>query len=124
LNSSLSDELLDMNAGKVQSSWVVEHRNRTYGGFIDAVCDKAFVVPCWVTLLHTVQSSSHLKLLQYITLWCLILAETTSGCIRFKAFFTSNGVAAPTVKGLNFATSAVKVGRPFLFNFKHSLFAY
>lgn len=102
------DDLLDMNATKIQSSWIVSHRNSTYGGFIDAVCDKAFVAPCWLALLHSVPSSSHIQWVQYIVLWCLILAETTSGCIRFKAFYTSNGVPAPAVQGLNFSTSAVK----------------
>lgn len=93
---------------EVTDSWIINHRNKTYGGFVDAVCDKAFVVPCWISLLNSVPDSSYLKTLQYIALWALILTETSSGCIRFKAYFTSNGVPAPVVKGFDFSTSAVK----------------
>jgi phosphatidylglycerophosphate synthase len=89
-------------------SWVQLNRNRTYGGFVDAVCDKAFVIPCWISLLHNVPESHHLKMVQYIALLCLILAETASGCIRFQAYFTSGGVPAPKVEGFDFSTSAVK----------------
>lgn len=88
-------------------SWVTLHRQRSYGGFVDAVCDKAFVIPCWILLLNTVPSSSYLKLLQYFTLFSLILAETASGCIRFRAYFTSGGLPAPKVEGFDFSTSAV-----------------
>lgn len=110
---SLSDEKdFDPNTYEKPTpitSWIVNHSNRTYGGFIDAICDKAFVVPCWIFLLSSVESSDiGMKTMQYITLWCLILAETASGCIRFKAYYTSNGVVAPSVKGLDFSTSAVK----------------
>lgn len=93
---------------EVTESWIINHRNKTYGGFVDAVCDKAFVVPCWISLLNSVPDCSYLKALQYIALWALILTETSSGCIRFKAYFTSNGVSAPVVKGFDFSTSAVK----------------
>lgn len=92
----------------VRESWIVAHRNKTYGGFIDAVCDKAFLIPCWISLLNSVPGSGYAKIMQYIVLWCLILTETVSGCIRFKAYYTSNGIAAPAVKGLDFSTSAVK----------------
>lgn len=90
------------------SSWLYLHRNRTYGGFVDAVCDKAFVVPCWISLLHVVQTSSHIRWLQYSVLIFLILAEVASGCIRFRAYFTSVAVPAPKVEGFDFSTSAVK----------------
>jgi hypothetical protein len=76
---------------------------------VDAVCDKAFVVPCWISLLSTVPASGYLRITQCFVLWCLILAETASGCIRFRAFFTASGIPAPTVEGLDFSTSAVKV---------------
>jgi phosphatidylglycerophosphate synthase len=89
-------------------SWVQLHRNRTYGGFVDAVCDKAFVIPCWISLLHNVPGSHYLKIFQYVALLCLILAETASGCIRFQAYFTAGGVPAPKVVGFDFSTSAVK----------------
>jgi phosphatidylglycerophosphate synthase len=93
---------------KMMASEIVKHREKNYGGFIDAVCDKAFVVPCWISLLSTVPSAGCVRTIQFIVLWCLILTETASGCIRFKAYYSSNGVAAPTVKGLDFSTSAVK----------------
>lgn len=89
--------------------WVVAHQIRTYGGFIDAVCDKAFVIPCWIFLLSMVSDTTYAQTLQYVVLWCLILAETASGSIRFRAFFTAGGVAAPIVEGFDFSTSAVKV---------------
>jgi phosphatidylglycerophosphate synthase len=90
------------------SSWLILQRNRTYGGFVDAVCDKAFVVPCWISILHLVQDSNHLRWLQYTVLLFLSLAEVASGCIRFRAYFTSVAVPAPKVEGFNFSTSAVK----------------
>jgi phosphatidylglycerophosphate synthase len=92
-----------------KESWIVAQRHQTYGGFIDAVCDKAFLIPCWISLLSCVPGSEYMRIVQYIVLWCLILTETVSGCIRFKAYYTSNGIAAPSVKGLDFSTSAVKV---------------
>lgn len=90
------------------TSWLVLHRNRTYGGFVDAVCDKAFVVPCWISLLHSVPASSYLRWVQYFVLVFLVLAEVASGCIRFRAYFSSVAVPAPKVEGFDFSTSAVK----------------
>ena len=90
------------------SSWLDLHRKSTYGGFIDAVCDKAFVVPCWISLLHSVQDYSYLRWLQYSALLFLIVAEVSSGCIRFRAYFNSVAVPAPKVEGFDFSTSAVK----------------
>ena len=75
---------------------------------MDANCDKAYVVPCWISLLHVVPRTSCLKLVQYTAFLCLILAESASACIRFKAYFTSGGVPAPSVQGFDFSTSAVK----------------
>jgi len=92
----------------LEPSWIIRHREKTYGGFIDAVCDKAFLIPCWISLLSTVPNSSHVNTIQYAIVWSLILIETASGSIRFKAFYTSNGITAPVVKGLDFSTSAVK----------------
>lgn len=99
-----------MTTGSPQAlaSWVQVHRARNYGGFIDAVCDKAFVIPCWIALLHSVADSTHFVLLQYAALIALVLAETASGCIRFKAYYTTGGVAAPRVVGFDFSSSAVK----------------
>jgi glycerol-3-phosphate cytidylyltransferase-like family protein len=72
------------------------------------VCDKAFVVPCWIILLHKIPTTSYLKWVQYFCLFWLILAEVASGCIRFRAFYTPTGVATPKVEGFDFSTSAVK----------------
>lgn len=92
----------------IQESWIVAQRRKNYGGFIDAVCDKVFVVPCWICLLATVPDAGHVRTLQYLVLWTLILTEGASGSIRFKAYYSSNGVTAPAIKGLDFSSSAVK----------------
>lgn len=97
----------DVSSDNAVPSWQLTQRNKIYGGFIDANCDKAFVVPCWIFLLSTV-SGSTLENLQYFVLWSLILAESASGSIRFKAFYTSVGVPTPSVAGLEFSSSAVK----------------
>lgn len=76
---------------------------------MDAVCDKAFVVPCWIVLLHSVSTSGYVHLLQYFILFWLTLCEISSACIRFRAYYTSTGVPAPKVEGFDFSTSAVKV---------------
>lgn len=89
------------------SSWITTRRNSTYGGFIDAVCDKVFVVPCWIYSLSIIEGAMFANI-QHIILWCLILAEVASGSIRFKAFYTAQAVAAPAVQGLDFTNSAVK----------------
>eukprot|EP00594_Rhizosolenia_setigera_P018145 CAMPEP_0178968514 /NCGR_PEP_ID=MMETSP0789-20121207/18315_1 /TAXON_ID=3005 /ORGANISM="Rhizosolenia setigera, Strain CCMP 1694" /LENGTH=397 /DNA_ID=CAMNT_0020654489 /DNA_START=76 /DNA_END=1269 /DNA_ORIENTATION=+ len=92
-------------------SMVTMQRNKTYGGFVDAVCDKAFVVPCWIYLLSQVSgssSSSYVEAIFYVILFCLILAEVSSGTIRFRAYFTSLAVPAPKVDGMDFSSSAVK----------------
>lgn len=49
-----------------------------------------------------------MRWLQYTVLLFLILAEVSSGCIRFRAYFTSVAVPAPKVEGFDFSTSAVK----------------
>lgn len=103
-----SYEVITNGSPRTFPSWLDVHRNNTYGGFVDAVCDKAFVVPCWISLLHVVQQTNHLRWLQYFVLLSLILAEVASGCIRFKAYFTSVAVPAPKVEGFDFSTSAVK----------------
>jgi len=90
------------------SSWEIIQRNKSYGGFIDAICDKAFVIPCWISLLSTVSGTGLLRFVQNITLLWLILAEISSGCVRFRAFYTTGGLPAPAMKGLDFSSSAVK----------------
>mmetsp|Transcript_14553 Transcript_14553/g.20560 ORF Transcript_14553/g.20560 Transcript_14553/m.20560 type:complete len:408 (+) Transcript_14553:222-1445(+) len=103
-----SYEVVMTGSPQTITSWTMNGRKKAYGGFVDAVCDKAFVVPCWLCLMPSVGASSRLHVLQYVTLWCLIFAESSSTVIRFRAFFTSSGVAPPAVKGLDFSTSAVK----------------
>jgi phosphatidylglycerophosphate synthase len=104
----MQTEVITTGSPQKFSSWLELHRNSTYGGFVDAVCDKAFVIPCWISLLHFVQESSHLRWLQYTLLLLLSLAEVASGCIRFRAYFTSVAVPTPKVEGFDFSSSAVK----------------
>ena len=66
------------------------------------------MIPTWIILISTIPLSSCLKIVQYVCLLWLILAEVASGCIRFEAYYTSGGVPAPKVDGLDFSTSAVK----------------
>lgn len=106
--SDASFEIVSTGSPQVHEAWGVAHRTRTYGGFIDAVCDKAFVVPCWIILLHVASSAGYFRMVQYTVLNTLILLEVSSACIRFRAYYTSTGVAAPKVEGFDFSTSAVK----------------
>jgi phosphatidylglycerophosphate synthase len=104
-------EIVTTGSPQILTSWLVLHRNRTYGGFVDAVCDKAYVIPCWISLLRTVSSSSSsstVRWIQYFVLLFLILAEVASGCIRFRAYFGSVAVPSPKVEGFDFSTSAVQ----------------
>ena len=114
--SSDDDSFEVVSIGRPQkiASWSSNCRAKSYGGFVDAVCDKVYVVPCWIFLLSTIPAS-RLRMVQYITLWCLILAEAASGTVRFRAYFTAQGVQAPSVVGLDFSTSAVKVSVCFYF---------
>jgi phosphatidylglycerophosphate synthase/glycerol-3-phosphate cytidylyltransferase-like family protein len=105
---AISNEEESKDTPKISASWIIDHRQKSYGGFIDAVCDKAFVVPIWLISLASVPSSKLFHIAQYVVLWFLIFTEVSSGCIRFRAYYTCNGVAAPSVKGLDFSTSAVK----------------
>jgi len=93
---------------KFLSSWSLDHRERTYGGFIDAICDKVFVAPCWIILLSTVESSGFTKLFHFFTLMSLICTETASAFVRFRSFYQSSGITAPKVEGFNFSNSSVK----------------
>jgi phosphatidylglycerophosphate synthase len=79
-----------------------------YGSFLDAVCDKCYIVPCWIVLLTTVQHTSALRALQYFVLLWLIVAEVASACVRFQAYFTAPVVSTPSVEGFDFVSSAVK----------------
>lgn len=98
----------EQDSPKKFSSWAITQRNKAYGGFIDAICDKAFIVPCWICLLTTVSGTGILRLVQDTTLLWLIIAEVSSSCVRFRAYYTSGGIPAPVMKGMDFSTSAVK----------------
>jgi glycerol-3-phosphate cytidylyltransferase-like family protein len=66
------------------------------------------VVPLWIILIASIPPSNHIKLFQYIVLLGLIMAEVASASVRFQAYYSSSGVAAPKVEGIDFSTSAVK----------------
>mmetsp|Transcript_12576 Transcript_12576/g.26626 ORF Transcript_12576/g.26626 Transcript_12576/m.26626 type:complete len:403 (-) Transcript_12576:255-1463(-) len=102
-----SFEVVSIGRPQKIASWSSNCRAKSYGGFVDAVCDKVYVVPCWIFLLSTIPGT-RLRAVQYATLCCLILAEAASGTVRFRAYFTAQGVQAPSVVGLDFSTSAVK----------------
>jgi phosphatidylglycerophosphate synthase len=116
--------------GKIpdEDAWVLscvrQQRASSYGGFIDAVCDKVYVVPCWILLLNTISKSLDspwgvvITTFQYLTLLGLTTAEIASACVRFRAYFTSTGVGAPKfvanatgapngTGSMDFSTSAV-----------------
>lgn len=101
-------EVVSTGSSQIIRSWIVNQRKKTYGGFIDAICDKAFLIPCWIFLFERVPGLKF-GLIAYGILICLILAETASGAVRFKAYYTSGGIPAPTVKNMDFTSSAVKV---------------
>jgi phosphatidylglycerophosphate synthase len=83
-----------------------------YGGFIDAVCDKVYVVLCWISLLHSIiPNTLYFVTVQLLVLVCLIVAKMTGGFIRFRAYYTSMGVSTPIMDSmckLDFSTSAVR----------------
>ena len=54
-----------------------------------------------------VSTTRYLRIVQYVTFICLILAETASGSILFKAYYTAGGMPAPLVDGFDFSSSAV-----------------
>ena len=58
--------------------------------------------------MHVAGTASYFRWIQYFVLNFLILLEVSSACIRFRAYFTASGVAAPKVEGFDFSTSAVK----------------
>lgn len=94
--------------GDAVPSMARTRRDASYGGFVDAVCDKCFVVPCWIYLLSAVTGGGLWAHAQHLILWFLIVMEISSACIRFRAFFTSEIVASPKMVGMDFSNSAVK----------------
>ena len=119
-DSSVSSKADGSHAFNLIPSWQSKARSDAYGGFIDAVCDKVFIVPVWIFMLSGVQESPvnglwhRLIHVQYAVLLILTTAEVISGAIRFRAYFTSVGVSVPTIKqggaiGKDeFSSSAVK----------------
>jgi len=92
---------------QVITSWVISRRQQAYGGFIDAICDKAFLIPCWILLLSMIPGT-RMSIVQYVVLFSLITAEIASGCVRFRAYFTNGGAATPVVEDIDFSSSAIK----------------
>jgi len=90
--------LKNKNIRRRRESWVQEQRKSQYGGFIDAVLDKAYLVPLWITLLQ-----SHYNIIFVV----LILCEVAGGAVRFKAYYTNTGVTSASVRGYDFSSSAV-----------------
>lgn len=102
-------------------SWHQWHRERKYGAFVAAFCHAALIIPCWIALLPSLSPACgggsnqrsnitlHFVLMQYAILVALILAETASGCLCFKAYFTAVGVAVPTVVGVDIISSSSAV---------------
>lgn len=113
LDGSASDSSDDgfhvVSTGTSQSivSWTVAQRCKNYGGFIDAILDKAFLIPVWIFLMATVPGT-RVAWLQYTALWTLVLTEVASGSVRFKAYYTAGGISPPIVRNLDFSSSAVK----------------
>ena len=79
------------------ASWTILHRSRAFGDFIDTLSDKAFMIPCWISLLHVIPTTGFLRAIQYSTLLGLVLVETASSYYSFKDYFTASGVAVPKV---------------------------
>jgi phosphatidylglycerophosphate synthase len=96
------------SAPQFLSSWSLDYHDRTYGGFIDMICDKIFVAPCWIILLSTVESSGFMKLFHFLTLVLLICGEAVSGFASVKAFYKGSGFAVAKVEGINFSYSSLK----------------
>jgi phosphatidylglycerophosphate synthase len=93
------------------TSWVLLHRNRKYGVFIDSICDKVFIIPCWIALLSIIpKESSRLAWLQYLVLTGLVVVECAGGVLVFRDYYTA-GISAPKlVDGFEFTTrNTVKV---------------
>jgi phosphatidylglycerophosphate synthase len=74
---------------------------------VDAICDKAFIIACWIALFQDIPSASYFVIPQYLVLLALILAETFSSCIRFATFYMASGMPAPIVEGYDLSDSKV-----------------
>ena len=101
-------EVVTTGSPQRMKSWSLNHRNRTYSVFLDAVCEKAYTVPCWIYLLSTVPLGQF-RSIQYVCLWWLILTETANGCLQFKTFFAAGGAPPCQVEGAVLSSRAVTV---------------
>jgi phosphatidylglycerophosphate synthase len=88
-------EVVSTGSPHSMTSWVILHRNRKYGVFIDSICDKVFIIPCWIALLSTIaKESGRLPWLQYLVLTGLIVVECAAGVLIFRDYYTA-GISAP-----------------------------
>jgi glycerol-3-phosphate cytidylyltransferase-like family protein len=78
-----------------------------YDGCISSICEKSFVIPCWIALLHTISASTYFVLIQYVTLISLCLLEILYVERCFQAYYTARKVSTPQVIGLDLTGSAV-----------------
>jgi len=101
----------------VEPSMKTKRLAAQYGQYIDAVMDKLYVVPLWLTCLQC--GTIDYKRFRWFglggwktsILWTLILTETYSAYIRTKAYHSSSGALIPARvrDSLNLAaSSAVK----------------
>lgn len=103
---SFFSEVVTTGSPQRMKSWSLAHRYRSYAAFLDEVCDKAFIIPCWIYLLSTVPSGKN-RSIKYITLLWLIVAEVANGCLQFKTFYSSSGVHQ--VEGAVLMSSSISV---------------
>ncbi|GMH90207.1 hypothetical protein TL16_g11696 [Triparma laevis f. inornata] len=68
--------------------------NQSYGAYIEAVLDKAFVVPLWIYSISTLTFTSWLAvLISFTILFSLITIEGYSAFVRTRSYFLQNGGA-------------------------------
>lgn len=97
-------EVVTTGSPQRMKSWSLTHRYRSCAGFLDAACDKAFIIPCWIYLLSTVPSGQY-RTIKYVSLFWLIVTELANGCLQFKTFYAGSGV--PQVEGDVFPLSSI-----------------
>ncbi|GMH52216.1 hypothetical protein TrRE_jg7851, partial [Triparma retinervis] len=70
------------------------HRSKNWGAYIDAVLDKAYLVPLWLISLTLVPPtlSWPSSIFSHLILTSLILTESYSAFVRTRSFYTSTGV--------------------------------
>jgi hypothetical protein len=102
----VSPEVVTTGSPQRMKSWSQTHRYRSCAVFLDAACDKAFIIPCWIYLLSTVPSGQY-RTIKYVSLFWLIVTEVANACLEFKAFYSGSG--APQVEGDVFPSSSISV---------------